>query len=132
MTCNRADFFLSAARFSEPARSCLTQTVCAAVVQTGGITLRPEPVAEAGCRKGLSKLCLRMARSSDWAWVAWIVPIWEASAISGYALFLCSPDADHYPELFGVYESLAEAQKALASEGAVDGADDPLVRPSNG
>ena len=31
----------------------------------------------------------------------------------------------------GVYESLAEAEEALASEGAVDGSDDPLVRPSN-
>ena len=66
---------------------------------------------------------LSRAANTDWAWVAWVVPIWECSTISGYALFLCEPDPDHDPELRGVYKTLAEAQQALALEGAVYGSD---------
>ena len=54
---------------------------------------------------------LSRAASSDWAWVAWIVPIWEASAISGYAVFLCEPDPDHYPDSLVCTKALQRRKK---------------------
>jgi len=66
-------------------------------------------------------LCRKLADGSDWSTVAWVVPLVIDQKLAGYALFLCGTDPDKAPALGGVFDSLDDAEAALAVEGAIDG-----------
>jgi hypothetical protein len=65
--------------------------------------------------------CRLLATFTDWAWIAWVVPVREEGRVAGYALFVADANGhpDDAPHLQGVFDSLEEAKAALMTEGAV-------------
>ena len=66
--------------------------------------------------------CRQLAAGSDWSSPAWIVPLMPTGYVDGYALFLCEgADAESYPVLEGIYQTVDAATAALRLHGAIDG-----------
>jgi hypothetical protein len=61
----------------------------------------------------------RLAKASDWATAAWIVPLWLEGRAAAYALFLCEGEADEEPRLAGIYETIEAGRAGLVAEGVV-------------
>ena len=66
-----------------------------------------------------AQLCQRNADNTDYAYAVWTVPVSLDGGTSGYAMFLCEPDAYRTPELRGVFSSVEVAHACLRDEGAL-------------
>jgi hypothetical protein len=66
-------------------------------------------------------LCRKLADGTDWSTIAWVVPLVIDQKLAGYALFLCGFDTYEAPALGGVFDSIDDAEAALADEGAIAG-----------
>jgi hypothetical protein len=89
---------------------------------SAGADLTPEELTQWRRAK-----CKMLAGNTEWAHIAWIVPIRVKRRIEGYALFACgnaSTSPDESPDLLGIFYAPNEANTALSAEGAMKAEDE--------